>query len=266
MPDGLRQVFYTYWRAAVLGVVLIVLSFVLVPSGRLDGRWRAALLAFVCGALVGTSEIVTRYRDEPLNALLRSPFGPIYVAVNGYLSFLATLIIARYPGQFPSVANDQLLVGVAAGFGASVVMRTRLAVIKGSDNRDISIGPDAVITGLLQMVDKNIDRFRAARRQALVVQLMPPMRTLGDFPTAARYLLASLLAFQNLDENLKTQLNAIVKDYEAQSLPPDIKYMALGFVFLTIVGEKHYQAVLTNALALSGKTATAPAAPPPSPA
>jgi hypothetical protein len=144
-------------------------------------------------------------------------------------------------------------------------MRTRLAVIRGADNKDIAIGPDAVITGLLQMVDKNIDRFRAARRQELVVEHLPQMRLLGDFPTAAKYLLASLLAFQNLEEALKTQLTGIVNDYQAQNLPADIKSMALGFVFLTIVGDKHYQAVLKNAVALSGKTPPTPAAGAPAP-
>lgn len=245
----------------MLAAVLVVLSCVLIPPGRVGGYWRAALIAFLCGALVGASELVTRYRDEPLNALLKNPFGPIYIAVNGYLSFLAVLLILRYPAQFPAISKDALLIGITAGFGAIVVMRTRLAVIKGGDNRDISIGPDAVITGMLQMVDKNVDRFRAERRQALVIAHLGEMQAFGDFPTAAKCLLASLLAFQNLDDALKIQLNGIVKDYEAQSLPPDIKYMALGFVFLTIVGDRHYEAVLAQAVRLSGRSLQTPRTP-----
>lgn len=255
MTEDVRQ-FREHWRVLVLLLAFFVISLVLIPPGRVDGLWRAALLAFLSGALVGASEIVSRYRDEPLEALIRSPFGPIYVVVNGYLSFLAALLILRYPDKFKGIVGDQLLVGLAAGFGATLVMRTRLAVIRGPDGKDISIGPDAIISGMLQLIDANIDRYRAARRQRLVVRYMPQMRQFGSFPMAAKYLLAALLAFQHLDETLKTQLNGIVKDYETQPLPVDIKYLALGFVFLTIVGDQHYAAVLENAVTLFGTTPT----------
>jgi hypothetical protein len=255
-----------HWRVLGVSLLLVAVSLVVIPSGRVDGSWRAVTVAFLCGALVGASEIVSRYRDEPLGALLRSPFGPIYVVVNGYLSFLAALLILRYPDRFAGVAADQLLVGLTAGFGATVVMRTRLAVIRGPDGKDISIGPDAVISGMLQLIDANIDRYRAARRQALVVRYMPQMRKFGSFPMAARYLLAALLAFQHLDDALKTQLNGIVKDYETQALPADIKYLALGFVFLTVVGDQHYAAVLDHAVQLLGAPASDATGAPPTPA
>jgi len=75
------------------------------------------------------------------------------------------------------------------------------------------------------------------------------IRGLGPFEQAYNYLAASLLAFQNLDDDFKRRLPEIVQQYKAETqLPEDIKYLALGFVFLTIVGEKHFDAVLNRAI------------------
>jgi len=113
--------------------------------------------------------VASRYRDEPLRAMA-SPFGLIYTVFNGYLSFLGLALILRYPAGFPGIAGDELLMAIAAGFGATVVMRIRVAVIKGADDKETSVGPDAVITSMLQLIDKNVDRYRAARRAAIVVE------------------------------------------------------------------------------------------------
>ncbi len=68
-------------------------------------------------------------------------------------------------------------------------------------------------------------------------------------------LLASLLAFQNLDDAQKKTLSDTYNDYQAQATLPDaIKQLALGFIFLTLVGEAHFGAVLENAKTLSSKS------------
>lgn len=66
--------------------------------------------------------------------------------------------------------------------------------------------------------------------------------------SASEYLLGSLLAFQNLEEDLKQQLRAAFDGYEKKVLPEDMKYLAMGFVFLTLVGEAHFETVLQNAV------------------
>jgi len=126
-------------------------------------------------------------------------------------------------------------------------MRTRLAVLKGPDNKDVSIGPDMVITVLLQMFDRRIDRLRARKRQGIVIRNLSRIRGLGSFRTAADYLLASLLAFQNMSDSEKAVFSSIIADYDKKPLPDDIKYLALGFVFLTLVGEAQFGDVLDNA-------------------
>jgi hypothetical protein len=106
------------------------------------------------------------------------------------------------------------------------------------------------------------------------------LKTLAErfktFRLVADYLLASLFAFQNLDEERKKQLQDIFSEYDnRQQIPDDIKYLAMGFVFLTVVGENQFADVLSKAVqgvaSLSGATTSSfPASPtsflPPPPA
>ena len=228
--------------------ILIITYFTVLPPELVRTNCAALTLAFLFGGLVGVAEIASRYRDEPFQAIW-SPYGLIYVILNGVISALALLLIFRYKQHFPpAIAEDPLLAAITAGFGSGAVMRTRLAVLKGPDNKEVSVGPDYVITTLLQIFDRNIDRLRATKRQQLAIENLAEMRRLGNFTNGSRYLLVSLLAFQNLSEDTKKQLSAIISEYESQQLPDEIKYLALEFVFLTIAGESHFKSVLDQAL------------------
>jgi hypothetical protein len=243
-----------YWLLAGL-VVLFALSFATLPSSFLSESCRSVVWAFVFGTSVGLSEIVSRYRDEPLRAV-GTPFGLIYVFVNGMLAVFALFVITRYPEKFGFTAGQPVpafLSALLAGFGSMAVMRTRLMVLKGADNKDISIGPDLVIKTLLQMVDQYVDRDRAAKRLRIVTANLGNLKILAvklrSFRAVADYLLASLFAFQNLDEERKKQLQDIFSEYDNKpQVPDDIKYLAMGFVFLTVVGEKQFADLLNKAV------------------
>lgn len=77
--------------------------------------------------------------------------------------------------------------------------------------------------------------------------------------------MASLLAFQNLDDDLKQQMRVAFDDYEKKVLPEDLKYLAMGFVFLTVVGEAHFSAVLKNAVDIRFTSTTPSTGPTPTP-
>ena len=64
---------------------------------------------------------------------------------------------------------------------------------------------------------------------------------------AYRYLFASLLALQNLEEEMKLNLKSTWESYERENLPDDVKFLALGFLFLSIVGESNFEAILDDA-------------------
>src|SRR5207245_1717227 len=83
---------------------------------------RALAAAFLFGALVGLAEIASRYRDEPLKAV-KSPYGLVYLFLNGYISLLAFLLIVKFPAIFGTLSGNMFLAALSAGFGAMIVMR-----------------------------------------------------------------------------------------------------------------------------------------------
>jgi len=271
--DALKSWLRQWGPLIALVIFLVVASLTLIPrdiwSSPLN-RIRGIGAAFLFGGLVGLSEIASRYRDEPLKAVV-SPYGMIYCLLNGYISILAFFIVIRFPNLFGSVSQSEFLAALTAGFGSTVVMRSRLAIIKNADGKEESVGPDYVIKIILQIIDTNIDRWRAVRRQKILGDNLAKIKSLGDFPTAWRYLSASLFAFQNLDDARKKTLADTYNDYQAQGVvPDDIKRLGLGFIFLTLVGESNFSAVIENAKALSGVPGSIPSpmnlpTPPPPP-
>lgn len=207
---------------------------------------KATFLAATLGLLVGVVELVKRYRDEPVNAVL-SPWGLIYLLVNALISLVALYLVYLFPAVFGGLAQNKPLAALAAGAGAAAIMRTRIALFKGADGKDLALPLDYLINELLSLADKHIDRHRAANRRELVESHMDDIRELGSFKEAADYLLASLLAFQRDQKEQREELNQLIASYEKLPLPDDIKYLALGFTFLSLVGEAHYAAVIDSA-------------------
>lgn len=252
----MKEYRFTIAIIAALGILFCVT----VPATLWQvASWNALVLATIFGASVGAIEIANRYRDEPFRAC-GSPFGVLYVAVNGVISLAAALLIYHYRSSFPTIAPDPLGVSFAAGFGGAVVLRSKLATIQDSNKKDVSIGPDVVVQSALKLFDAQVDRYRAARRLQFVMGSLNEIRALGTFDDAASYLSASLLAFQNLDDQLRGALTLVVQSYQKEAaLPSDLKYLGLGFVFLTIVGEAQYDEVLKSAKGIRMTPAPAPA-------
>src|ERR1043166_5966623 len=170
MPSIPRKRFVQAYSPLFFVLFVSIAAFLLlVPNHMMIVRWRVVASTVVFGMLIGVAEVISRYRDEPLQAVV-SPFGLIYCVLNGVISLAALLLIFKYPTIFGSLANDGLAAAFAAGFGGAAVMRSKVAVIKGTDDKDVSLGPDFVIRVLLQAIDRNVDRFRAERRQASVVR------------------------------------------------------------------------------------------------
>ena len=70
------------YKLLAAAVLAFSLSLVSCPQTLLTQAMPFATLAFAMGAAVGAAELSSRYRDEPLQALL-SPFGLLYVTING---------------------------------------------------------------------------------------------------------------------------------------------------------------------------------------
>lgn len=222
--------------------------------------WAFASLLF--GALVGLSEILSRYRDEPLLAAT-TVFGLSYLLLNGVISLAAFVLLRGYSTQiFPVVENDLFLTATIAGFGAMTIFRSKLFTYRSSDGKEYAIGPAIVLETILKTIDHKIDRRRATERQA---KIFAEMRDLSDFNGTAQYIEASLNSFQNLTTEEKTEIIEVINEYRKLLWPEKLKIMALGFAFLNIAGEENFDQVMRNMrqLLLSVKAETASASPPP---
>jgi hypothetical protein len=235
-------------------ILVLLWSALFAGLGALAGHRAAArdfypfllwgIASFSFGALVGLSEILSRYRDEPIRAST-TVFGAAYLFLNGIISFLAFAVLCRYPAQvFPSIQKDLFLTSVVAGFGAMTVFRSKLFTFRSPDGKEYPIGPAIVLDTILKMIDSKIDRRRATERQAKVFQ---SMQRLNDFADTANYIEASLGSFQNLSQDDKAQIKAVIDQYrQVPAWPDTLKSLGLGFAFLNIAGEENFDQVISN--------------------
>ncbi len=214
--------------------------------------WWYASLAILFGELVGFSEITTRYRDEPLRATFNR-FGVVYLLINGLLSGCAFFLMQAYGDKiFPGLQGSPLLEAIVGGFGAMTVLRSKLFVFRTDDGKEIPIGPDLVIASLLRIMDRKIDRLRAARRQQLVFELAQRIATAAgndnDFDNPNSFILISLASFQNLSTDEKQQITttADVLREKFKGKPSLFKAMILGFAVLDIAGEENLRAIMQD--------------------
>ena len=72
------------------------------------------------------------------------------------------------------------------------------------------------------------------------------MSDLKDFERVAQYIQASLNSFQNLTQEEKGEINAVIDEYRESGWPNPLKVMAMGFAFLNIAGEENFDEVIRN--------------------
>jgi hypothetical protein len=205
-------------------------------------QYNVFLLLCACfGAAVGASEILSRYRDEPFLAI-SSPPGRRYLAVNAAISLAAFYLLYHFgDSMFSGVTKDPLLMSVVSGFGAMVVMRSKLFSFKTEGGENYAIGPDAVLSTFLASVDRQIDRHRASRRQDLVYY---ETQDVDNPESAPDFFMSFLVSYQNLSNDEKEEVDGEVKRIYEQSLSPRLKFMTAAFGFLNIMGESNFRALV----------------------
>jgi hypothetical protein len=205
------------------------------------------VLSGILGASVGTSEVVSRYRDEPTQALMSMP-AIIYLALNALVSMSVYGVLTRYASTLvPALANDPLMRSIAAGFGAMAILRSKFFTLRTEKGEDIGVGPDAAISAFLSAADRGIDRKRAKRRLALVFNSASKVT---DYGYAKDFIKVSLLSFQNLNDNEKQRINAKIDEiYEnkVNTYPSnELKLQAMCYAVLVIVGEYNFNRLISN--------------------
>jgi len=205
-------------------------------------------LAALLGASVGTSELVSRYRDEPTQAL-RNWSAFTYLTLNAIVSISAYGLLTRYGKTLiPAIADDPLMRSIAAGFGAMAILRSKFFTLRTEKGEDIGVGPDAAISAFLSAADRGVDRKRAERRLKLVFD---SASRVTSYENVREFITVSLLSFQNLNDNEKRSINDKINEIYGEkgrkNYPTDeLRLQALCYQVLVIIGDYNFNRLIRN--------------------
>jgi hypothetical protein len=207
----------------------------------------AYMLALLFGALVGGTELVSRYRDKPAAALSNWP-AVLYMSVNAIAS--AVLFFLLHTGRLnipvDVFANSKILDDLAlAGFGAMALLRTSLFTIEVARS-SIAIGPAAVLQVILRVADRETDRQRAGPRARRVKDIMRGV-SFASASVALTEHCARLMQNVSVEERADLDQEIIALRSRAD-LSDEAKAYVLGLLLMNIVGED----VLQEAVAALG--------------
>jgi hypothetical protein len=240
-----------------LALVLIAIIYG-IRAGYLSEGWRQhtgyVVFTGALGALVGASELVSRYRDEPVLAL-RSTAAFMYMALNATAAASAYGLLTTYADFIiPDLAQDQLLTSIVAGFGAMAILRSKFFTLRTETGEDISVGPDAAISAFLNAADRGVDRARATQRLRLAFNRsseIPPQMGATDF------FQISLAAFQNVSDEDKARVTATIDKVAQSAYPPELQLQAICYAIMGVTGERNFNTMMDNLRSfLAGSTTT----------
>ncbi|GAA2160114.1 hypothetical protein [Actinomadura napierensis] len=122
-------------------------------------------LAALIGGAIGVAELIARYRDKPVAALL-SPGGLLFALVNTGASVVALIAVTAAGWRFGlpyTMPPTALLVVrvIAAGLGSAAVLRMSFAP---AQTTATGTGPVALLNGILRIADGELERKRALSR------------------------------------------------------------------------------------------------------
>lgn len=201
----------------------------------MDLSWLDWVAVALLGGVVGASELISRYKDDPGAAIQNRP-AIFYIVINAVAS-IAALGLIRANGWFGTSHWTRILM---AGISAMAFFRTSLFVVRAGD-RDVGIGPSGFLQIYLAAADRAVDRKRAAARSEAVAKVMKGV----DFDKAVKPLsLYCVGLMQNVSPEDQQVLNRSLEDLEKRDAEPSIKALLLGIELINVVGAD----VLTTAV------------------
>jgi hypothetical protein len=192
--------------------------------------------AFLVGGMVGFSELISRYRDAPLQAATSIP-GGFYCLANG-LSALAALVLIREMEWLDTLADTPtktlLMQTILAATGAMAFFRSSLFMVR-INSTDLGVGPAAFLQILMTATDRAVDRTRAQPRAEAVRDIMANI----DF-TKAREALPSLCfnLMQNVSPLEIEAFNTQIARLQASAMDDSLKANNLGLALMNVVGRQ----------------------------
>jgi hypothetical protein len=190
-------------------------------ASRLDSAAAAVL-----GGVVGVSELISRYKDDPWAAIKSWP-AAFYLAINSAASVGALLLMPE-----GWLGLSRLLRILMAGVSAMAFFRTSLFVVRAGD-RDIGVGPSGFLQLFLGAADRAVDRRRAAARSDAVARVMKGV----DFTKASKALPFYCTGLmQNVSKEDQQELGRALKDLDERPADPNVKALRLGIELINVVG------------------------------
>lgn len=211
---------------------------------------------FLIGAMVGATELMSRYPDSPFRAI-RNWYGLSYLLVNA-LGAIATLyLIQKFNWDFglggaaggsnagisgAASTQVQLVQWLAASFGAMSILRSSLFNVRLGET-DLGVGPAAVLQVLLNAADRQVDRMRAKERSEAVKTAMKGIDSYAQIKIALPTHCMALM--QNVSSDEEKRIRQVADNIEQLEVADCLKVLNLGLVLMNIVGD----AVLKTAVA-----------------
>jgi hypothetical protein len=202
------------------------------------------VVAGAIGFLVGSGELIARYRDAPLRAL-RNWNAAVYVGFNLLASVSALALIHVFGWTFgASTDGDQLrwTQVLVAGFGAMALFRTSLFIVRAGD-QDIGIGPVSFLQVILGASDRGVDRLLATQRAPMIAEIMDGLK-FDEIRESLPAVAAALM--QNLSPEDQAELGNQVKGLAGSAMPERAKVLNLGALLMNFVGEDVLRAAVTT--------------------
>ena len=187
------------------------------------------------GAILGTVELLGRYRDDPWRAI-KTRSAALYIIVNILAAILAYHLIRVFDVRFGISDNAAKLVNLRimlAGLGAMAFFRTSLFTVRVADT-DVAVGPGMILQVLLNVTDRTLDRDRALPRADEIPALMNGI----DFSKAGEALPAFCFGvMQNVTSDEQAVASAQIAVIAKTSLSNKLKANLLGLLLLNLVGK-----------------------------
>ncbi len=230
--------------AAAIAVALILTQLTLVaselavpdPAGMTSPDALANFgFAILIGLLVGSTELISRYRDEPFAPLISVP-GLFYILINGGASALAYYLLRLLAPQM-----HEPLRTFTAGIAAMTFFRSSLFTVRLA-GADVPVGPNLVLLTVLKALDRAYDRTRAEPRSALIQSIMGNL-AFDPIKNALPALCFDLM--QNLSTDETTSINTQITQLSQSTAMSDrSKSLSLGLALLNLVGERTLRAAV----------------------
>ena len=188
----------------------------------------------ILGIAVGLAEVLSRYREAPLQAALTRP-ALSYMGLNGLVSLAVLWGFGIFGVSFNLDDPTQEAVArvVVAGFGALAFVRSSFT-FRTSHNA-VSIGPGETLDTFFEALDLEISRTLAAEKATKAAETMASLEY--EEAEEALPLLCIQLLRGSLSAEDQSRLGEDAAALAQLQIAPEVKKSILGVMLLNAVGE-----------------------------